>query len=366
MLPLQISYLQESDPVMGIALFAALGVLIAVLAISNIAKNGIGSSSSSFGAAPSGGRRFSRWATRKAASSYGLDGDQAALLEAIFRKAQVSDPAATMANASLLDKHFKRAFREIESAADTDAAAEENKSLLFSIRGAVESAQGSQARVVSSHRLPDGLAATLTNQKGETYPVRIVSAKGENLVVDAPRSAVGTPIRLPRGAKVFLSFYVKSSQGFRFETRCMGTQDTPRGPVLELAHSDRIAALPNRRHRRKEVRMSCYFAHVTIEERMVGRKVEKKTLVDDRRALGTVMDVSAGGCAIKSAAPLRAGEYLKIEFDDPHGRALAALGRVVRTNKAGAVGGIMHVQFVKSTRRTINAINAAVYGYDQD
>ncbi len=82
--------------------------------------------------------------------------------------------------------------------------------------------------------------------------------------------------------------------------------------------------------------------------------------------MGTIMDVSAGGCAIKSAAAIRTGEYLKVDFDDSQGRTLAVLGRTVRTNKSSGIGGIMHIQFMKVPRRALNAINAMVYGYDQD
>ncbi|MFQ3547761.1 MAG: PilZ domain-containing protein, partial [Termitinemataceae bacterium] len=115
-----------------------------------------------------------------------------------------------------------------------------------------------------------------------------------------------------------------------------------------------------------QTHLSCFFSLVRVEERKIGRKIEKRTLVDDRRSLGTILDISAGGCAIKSAAALSAGSYLKIEFDDEQDKSHAALGRVIRTNKTGTIGGIMHIQFVKIPRKTLNAINAMVYEYSQD
>ncbi len=362
--PLQVSYFKESDPKTAIILFVVLGVLIAILIVLNISKNGI--ASAGMGSGRKARPRFSRWALKRATSSYGLDSAQTGFLEHVFRKAQVTDPESTMENLEVLDRHLKRAFHEIESNAETEAASEEEKSMLFSIRSAVDAAKGSAERIVTTRKLPDGLAAVLTGPKKETYPTRIISAKGEQLLIEAPKDAVGTTIKFARGTKLNLSFYTKSSQGHRFDSKAVGTVALPSGEAIALAHSERIAPLPSRRHPRREARISCYFSLVQILQRAQGRKTIKETIVDDRRSMGTIVDISAGGCAIKSAAALRTGEYVKLEFDDAQGRVMAAFGRVVRTNKTGAVGGVMHIQFLKTTRKTLNAINATVYGYDQE
>ncbi|MFA6506605.1 MAG: flagellar brake protein [Treponemataceae bacterium] len=364
--PLQVSYLKESDPQTAIILFGVLGILVAILIVLNISKNGIGSTGGRSGGGLKTRSHFSRWALKKTAAAYGLDSVQTSFLEHIFRKAQVNDPESTLMNPEILDRHFKKAFREIESSAETEAAAEEGKTTLFSIRTTVESAYGSSTRVISTRKLPDGMAAVLTGAKGETYPTRVLTAKGEKLLIEAPKNGVGTVIKFSRGTKFSLSFYTKSSQGYRFDTKAQGTEMTPKGPALELSHSDRVAPLPNRRHRRKEARISCYFSAVQILQRTQGRKIVKETIVDERRAMGTIVDISAGGCALKSAGAIRTGEYIKVEFDDSQGRPLAAFGRIVRTNKTGSVGGVMHIQFLKTTRKTLNAINATVYGYEQE
>ncbi len=362
---LQVSYLTESDPTAAIILFVAIAIIIVILTITNIAKNGIGGGSS-FSSKSVGAFRLSKGAVKRAAAAYGLSHEQTSLLDGVLRNSRISDPVAALEDTATVDRVFKRSYRDIEKSAETENDAEEGKARLFSIRTTLDSAQGSAARIQSTRRLPDGQAATITGPNGDIYPVKIVTAKGERLAADAPKDAIGTTVKFARGTKVVLAFYAKSSQGYRFETKVVGYEDTPRGPVIILAHSEKIASLPNRRFRRKEVRVSCFFSLVRVEQRMVGRKTEKKTIVDERRAMGTIMDISAGGCAIKSAAAIRTGEYLKVDFDDAQGRTLAALGRTVRTNKSGGIGGIMHIQFMKVPRRALNAINAMVYGYDQD
>lgn len=359
---LQSPYFKQNDPKGMIIALAILGAFIIIITTVNIARNGIGGMNGK-GSAP---RKFSRFALRRVAAALKLDRDQINLLEWAFRTEGITDPEITLSNPMLLDKTFKKAYKTIEKSAETETIAEEQKSILFSIRNRVESARSNTTKIASSHKLPDNMPATLTSPKGETYPVRIISAKGDQLLVENPRSAVGTPIRIARGSKVQLAFYSKSSQGYRMESRILSTIDTPNGPALQLSHSEKIEALPNRRYKRKQTHISCFFSLVRIEQRQIGRKIEKKTLVDDRRSLGTILDISAGGCAIKSAAALNPGAYLKIEFDDDHDHSHGVLGRVIRTNKTGGVGGIMHIQFVKIPRRTLNIIYALVYEYDQD
>ena len=300
---LQGMYLKESDPATAMVLFGVLGVLIAILVVVNISKNGIGSTGMRSSASKTTRTHFSRWALKKAASAYGLDAAQTSFLERIFRKAQVTDPETTLSNSELLDRHFKRAFRDIESSAETEAASEEEKAVLFSIRTSIDSVQGSSSRVLSTRKLPDGMAAVLTGVKGETYPTRIISAKGEKLLIETPKNTVGTAIKFSRGTKLALSFYTKTSQGYRFETKAQGTEMTPKGPALELSHSDRVAPLPNRRHRRKEARISCYFSSVQVIQRNQGRKVIKETIVGrttidghDRRRIRRRLRDKKRGC----------------------------------------------------------------------
>lgn len=362
--PLQVVYLEESDPRVSIGLLIGIVVLITIIVIVNIFKNGISGGGSGF--ASGGSRKFSRWALKRAAAQYGLGKEQNELLESIFRKGGINDPESALRSPQLIDRLFKRTYREIEKSSETEQMAEYHKALLFSIRSRVDASQLGGTIISSTHRLADNMAATLSDQKENSYPIRIISAKGDQLITECPKNAVGTIIRFSRGAKVKLSFYAKSSQGYRIETRVIGMLQTPRGPALQLSHTDKVSALPNRRFKRIQTHLSCFFSYVRIEERMVGRKKVRKSHVDDRHSLGTILDISAGGCAIKSAAALANGSFLKIEFEDIQDRTLAVLGRVIRTNRTHSIGGIMHIQFVKVPRKSLNAIQAMVYEYDQD
>jgi len=85
-------------------------------------------------------------------------------------------------------------------------------------------------------------------------------------------------------------------------------------------------------------------------------------VVDTRKFSGNILDISIGGCSIKSAAPITANQRIKIEFTREDHSIVVALGEVLRINRAGA-NTIMHVKFLKVPRKSLNSINAMVYDY---
>jgi hypothetical protein len=75
------------------------------------------------------------------------------------------------------------------------------------------------------------------------------------------------------------------------------------------------------------------------------------------------MDISIGGCSIRTSANIQSGARIKIEFT--HGTSMAALGQVLRVNRGGMYATI-HVKFIKMPRSTQNSINAMVFEYNEE
>jgi hypothetical protein len=366
---LQDRYFKEDDPMAAIIFAIGLGSFIIIALVSNFVRKrsgvSIGGGGSGKGSAAVIPRKFSGFTMHRIASTYGLDKDQAKFLEYIFRNDVVSDPMGVVQNLNILDKHFKRAYKRIEKSARTDEDAQQRLALLFSVRNILESSQNSSSAAISTRQISENMTAVLSTGK-ETYPVRVISSKGDNVMVECPKNALGTPMRIAKGTRVSLSFFTKSSKGFAFESRSLGMVETPRGTALQLAHSGQAKPLIQRKYRRRQTTASCNFSLVMVEETGTGRKKTRKMTVDSRRFTGTIMDVSIGGCSIRTNASVPLGTRLKIEFDYLDKMIIAALGQVLRINRSGAVNTIMHIKFIKVPRKTMNAVNALVYEYDED
>jgi hypothetical protein len=93
-----------------------------------------------------------------------------------------------------------------------------------------------------------------------------------------------------------------------------------------------------------------------------GTGKKQRLTVDKRRLSGNILDVSVGGCSIKTTASVQGGAKLKIEFIQGD-NTVAALGQVLRTNRTG-INTILHVKFLRIPRKSMNLINAFVYEYE--
>jgi hypothetical protein len=356
-------YWKEDNPIEGYILLGIAGGLILIALVAGFVRNGINT-----GAGPGGAksaatpRKFNFFTLRRIAKNYGLNRDQTRLLEFIFRSNEVGDPEQVMKNAALLDKYFKHAYRAIEQTSKTEEEVQQRLVSFFSLRNAIEAAAvpGSAA----STKLAGNTAAVLSTGK-ESYPVRVISAQGTSVVVENPKNALGTPVKIANGSRVTLSFFTKSSKGFAFDSKVTGVTGTSRGPELQLSHSGEAKPLAQRRYRRKQVTTGCVLYVVVVETVKAGRKKVSKLVVDKRRFVGTVQDISIGGCSIKTSAPVQIGERIKLDIDHGGGSALTVLGQILRTNRAGVTGTIIHVKFIKIPRKAFNNINALVFGYDK-
>ena len=350
----------DEDPRQAIILLVGIGVLVGIIILANIVRNGLGISVAPRGRTQATPRKFTVFTLHRIASIYGLDRAQTKLLEYVFRNGAVSDPERVMENTVLMDRHFKRAYRAIEKNSITDEEAQERLTKLFSLRNVIEVAAG--AHDSSPPRLSENTPAVLIIDR-DNYPVKIMSSRGHNVVTEIPRNSLGSPVRIGKRTNVTLSFFTKSSNGFSLSGQVAGILDTDRGTGLQITHTGKAKPLIKRMYRRKQVSIKCEFFLVRIFE-SAEKKRPPKLLLDNRKFLGMVLDISAGGCAIKTSVPIQAGSRLKILIDHDDGQFITVLGQIIRTNRSGAAGTILHTKFLKVPRRAFNSINAMVYEYD--
>lgn len=361
----QVKYFKDDDPRAGMILLGIIGGIIVFSLLIHIIRNGIGGTignkNKSTTVTP---RKFNAFTLFRISSAYGLTRDQAKLLEFVFRNDAVSDPERVMKNPALLDRHFKRAYKTIERNSDSDEDAQMRLARLFSLRNTIESNPGASTAPGSQHLVENTPAILLYGN--DSYPVKVLLSRGLNVVTEIPRNALGTPLRIAKGAKVTLSFFTKSSKGYSIDGEIVGTGNTIRGPGLKISHSGKIKPLVKRQFRRKQTTIKCELFLVNLEESGSGKKKAPKLVVDSRKYPGAVQDISIGGCSIKTNLPIQVGSRLKISIDYSGNYIISVLGQVIRINRSGFTGTIIHIKFLKVPRRAFNSINALVFGYDED
>ncbi|MCL2608908.1 MAG: PilZ domain-containing protein [Treponema sp.] len=301
---------------------------------------------------------FSVLALHRIARSLGLDSTKTRMLEFVLRNDRVTDLKQSFESPELMDRHFKQAFRQIEQSSKSEKELDLKLSTLFAVRNVIE-VHASAVNITSTNQIRENTPATLKYGNG-SYPTKVSSAKGDALLVEHPRDSGGQAVAIPKGSNVSLEFLSKSNNGFIVLSRVIDYVEGSNRPLIKLAHSGNINSLSKRMYRRKKLILPVNIQDVNVVSAGFGK--EPRLVVDKRKNLGTIQDISVGGCSIHTTVPFKAGQKLKLEFSKGERAAMAALGEVLRTNKTG-YNTVVHVKFLKIPRKSLNFINTTVYEY---
>jgi hypothetical protein len=354
-----LSYLapRSNLSVSGNAQFVAIGIgiLIIILLIANQARKKQGGKTGGGSVSSGGPKFFSSFTLHRITGDMGLNREQVNMLDYVMKSGSINDPERFLNSPELIDRHFKRTYRLIERTSGRNEE-ELNKrlSVLFSTRNIIE-ANSKIAVTTSTRQIPEKAPAVLTIDK-MNYPVKIISTRGDTLTVEKPHRSAGGVIHPSKGSKVTLAFFTKSATGFSVETRVIGTTESAGSPALQLAHSGQIKRLSSRRFRRRDISIDTEFYMIFQDGHT------KKLIVDKRRNTGKILDISIGGCSIKTSAPANMGQRIKVEFFQGDDFKVTALGEVLRVSRSG-ISTIIHVKFLKVPLKSLNVINAIVYEY---
>jgi len=287
-----------------------------------------------------------------------LNGEQKKMLNFVFKTDGVTDPEKSLATPVLLDRHFKRAYQVIEQSSNNEKETQQKLAILFSTRNLLENS--SIGTISSTRQIKDETNLTINNGKDKIDVVVVSAATSENLMVETPKNILGSEIKIAKNVKLNVLFFNKNNKGFSFETRVVGNSVVRGKPVTLLAHSNQLKLLSHRRYRRKQTAIACSMNLVYVE----GTGKKQRMVIDKRSFTGTITDISVGGCSIKTTHPVQVGARFKIQYGEKDA-SVAALGQVLRTNRAGATT-VLHIKFLRVTQKSMNHINAYVYEYTNE
>jgi hypothetical protein len=112
---------------------------------------------------------------------------------------------------------------------------------------------------------------------------------------------------------------------------------------------------------RKQVNFQCTCTSVSIVKTREDGKTVKKFQLEGTGFRCVVLDISSGGCAVRSFISLKAGSRVKIEFKTGKS-VITALGQIIRVN-TDVRNIIFHIRFIKIQPKTFCRLNAYIFGY---
>jgi hypothetical protein len=367
-----IRYFKEDDPLSAIILGIGAGTIVIVALIVNIIKHGFKPITARSGESKQSSnfmlsRQFSGLALRSIAKSYDLTKEQTKMLEYIFAREEVSKPREVLADAVMIDKLFRRAYQSIVRKSEygiDDNEIQKELYRLFSTRNAIEAAPVS-LQYASVPEIDYGTEVVLS-VNGKTYPLKVDTLRGEVITVECPVNPLGQPLKFQRDTRAELTYFDDMNHGFLQPCRVLDVVAAPgKPPLLHLLAQGRPKTLFKRKNRRRHVNIACEFWVVTLTKTGSGSRSRTNMTVGNRKFFGEILNISPGGCSIRTRGSLKPGLRLKISLDYNKKNAVV-LGQVLRINRGSSITSFVHIKFIKGSLRTLNIINAAVYRYNDD
>jgi c-di-GMP-binding flagellar brake protein YcgR len=310
-------------------------------------------------------QKYSSASFRRAGRTMGLPPQHVEALEELVRITKVKQPFLVFSSAGLLDDVLKKGLYSVEAARDlSPEAREQRKAILFQVKQIIEKNARRGAVLRSSVMLKPGQLLSVTPGGGGSFSTKVVSNMKDFLTVSAPAGPAGTEMRWMRGTPLAVYFWRDNDAGYTFPSKVLG-YDTVKGlSCVLIQHSKTLRREQRRKARRREIMRACFYYPIRIAETGTGRKTERKASVETNlRTLGTVVDLSAGGCAIQTMSPFERGKLVMVEFDIDRKAPIRSFGKVMSVHRRKGRGGIMHVKFTSVTRQHLNRICSFVYDF---
>ncbi len=312
-------------------------------------------------------QRFSSASFRRTAKSFGLPPAHIDILDGLVNACKVKQPTLVFTSAGLLDDTLKKGLYSLQN--DRGISEEEREkraTVIFQIKQIIERNAHRGVSLKSTVLLKPGQLLTITPQGGSPFASRLVSNMKDFLTVSTPQAVAGADTRWMRGTTLSVYLWRENDAGYSFQSKVLG-YDTLKGvSCVLIQHSRTLRREQRRRNRRREIMRACFYYPIRITEVPQGRTVQRKASVErSMRALGTVIDLSAGGCAIETMNPFEKGKLIMVEFDIDKKAPVRAFGKVMSVRRQKGRGGSMHVMFTNVTRQHLNRISEFVYDFSR-
>jgi c-di-GMP-binding flagellar brake protein YcgR len=281
----------------------------------------------------------------------------------------IQNPHRLYKEPSFLTNAIARGIRLLDQNQNlTEEEREDQKDLLFQVKRIVQINMGRQRTIGSSKRLRTGREVRVTSDGSEWYDTVVTSNIEDVLGVEYPLDERNQPVRWGKGTKIKVALVTNESEKmYTFDSRVVGVSRSKGVTSLLIAHSDQIEQIQNRQYPRRTSDRPVFFWPVAVVTVGTGKQQKRQAVISNqRRGYGRLEDISAGGCAIRTTGPLKAGTLIKIQFETPDGTRLAVFGKVLSTDRGRARYMVMHVKFTRVSRKNLNKIQAYVYGLVED
>jgi len=304
---------------------------------------------------------------RRTGKAIGLTHPQVEALEDLVRRSKVKQPYLVFTSPLLLDDTLRNGLYSIDGDRGLSEEDRENRrTVLFQIKQVIEGNARKGSVLGSTSFVRPGQALTVAPEGQAPFQSWVVSNMKDYLAISTPSTPTRSGRRWGRGTRLTVHLWRERDAGYTFTSKVL-RYDTVKGvSSVLIQHSKTLRRRQRRRARRRELQRPCFYYPIRIMETGQGRRTERKAVVEkNQRALGTILDLSPGGCALQTLKPVEKGRLVMIEFDIDRKRLVRVFGKIMQVRQTRGRGGTLSVMFTRVTRQHLNHISEYVYDFSR-
>jgi len=310
-------------------------------------------------------KRYSKRAFRREGIRIGLTKKQIALLESFIKVYHVTKPFALLSNTRTLNNTLGQALRDISHMEAPPGIIEERKLNIYRIKQRIERVFAETSQISDTRKLKLSQDVTFKMENGNRYSSVITANLKEFYCARVPVAKKGNQIKWNKGTKLTILIWGEDGEEYTFTSKVLGYNSVKGITSVFLQHSNKISRAYQRKFRRKSIKRPCYFFPINIQITGTGKREKKEAVVmKNKGRMGTLIDLSAGGCSLQTTSPLQKGELIKLSFEPVKGSAVVTYGKIVDSRSMGRIYTSMHIMFTRASSKNLNRINEYVYDFE--
>ncbi|MGL4986712.1 MAG: PilZ domain-containing protein [Treponemataceae bacterium] len=312
-------------------------------------------------------RSASRKEINTVSDYFNLDKDEKLFLTRLCRQFRIKNLAFCFKNDTAVDSLFKKIYHVMSESKNHDKDIDD----LFLLRQKIEQFRRKTSLITSSQNIPRNQEITLITSRKEQYIAMLLENSPQGLIITTPRDSLKNEVVFKPLTKLGIFLRSKNFVDYIFTSRVLRYSSMQNINTLVLMHSNNFVTLRSREFRRKNIseNIQLTYAVPQIDSAAASKESSsvQRNFISYKFSGGSfsasMIDVSVGGCCIKSSKMVSPDQHLKIEIEHKKFQDEEIIGQVLRSQiKENEI--ILHIQFKKITKKARNVIFSLVYAYD--
>lgn len=245
-----------------------------------------------------------------------------------------------------------------------DSIVESRKSFLFSIKDKIDSNRIENSKIFSTRNFPEKISLQVISKDSIQYHCTLLKNTEEGLILSLPRDIYNNIVAPKTLSKIFLFTQLKDGLAYQFFTRVIRFQSFESSKEMVLSHTTNLTFFQRRHYKRAETDIPCFFSAVKVTSGGSGPSAKIFFTPLEQQYKGKIEDISGGGCSLICAMPIKEQQYISLKMQIIPNITDNIIGIIVNTNKtADGRLHVLHIRYVKMSKKTRNNILSLVYNY---